>query len=79
MQTEHLSVITPPPISPTAMSEEDAARYVGFSREFLRQSRMDGRRAGRTPGPPFVKIGRAVRYVRADLDMWLTEHRRVVR
>jgi predicted DNA-binding transcriptional regulator AlpA len=32
---------------------------------------MDGNRENRTPAPPFIKIGRAVRYLREDLDAWL--------
>jgi hypothetical protein len=59
-----------------AVREADAARYIGMSREFLRQSRMHGRRAGRTPGPAFVKPGRSVLYLIADLDLWLATHRR---
>jgi hypothetical protein len=65
-------------VSPAALTERDAARYIGFSREFLRQSRSHGRREGRTPGPPFVKVQRTVRYLRADLDAWLATHRRQV-
>ena len=42
-----------------------------MSRSFLRQARMDGNRENRTPAPPFIKIGRAVRYLREDLDAWL--------
>jgi excisionase family DNA binding protein len=52
-------------------TEEEAAFYLGLSRSFLRQSRMDGIRQNRTPGPPFLKIGRAVRYLKEDLDGWL--------
>ena len=29
-----------------------------------------------TPGPPFMKIGRAVRYLVVDVDRWLSMHRR---
>jgi len=32
---------------------------------------MDGNRDKRTPAPPFIKIGRSVRYLREDLDNWL--------
>lgn len=28
-----------------------------------------------TPGPPFVKIGRTVRYLKEDLDTWLEQFR----
>lgn len=58
-------------ITPRAMSELDAAKYIGMSRSFLAQARMDGKRDNRTPAPPFIKIGRAVRYLREDLDNWL--------
>lgn len=54
-----------------ALSEKEASTYIGMSRSFLRQSRMDGNRMGRTPAPPFIKIGRSVRYLREDLDSWL--------
>jgi len=50
-----------------------AARYIGMSDSWLRQTRMEGRRNG----PPFLRIGaRTVRYLPADLDKWLEERRR---
>jgi len=54
-----------------ALSEIETAEYIGMSRSFLRQSRMEGNRTNRTPAPPFIKIGRAVRYLKDDLDNWL--------
>jgi len=57
------------------LKDPEAALYIGMSESFLRQSRMDGVRENRTPGPPFVKIGRAVRYLREDLDTWLKAYR----
>lgn len=54
-----------------ALSEKEASQYICMSRSFLRQARMDGNRENRTPAPPFIKIGRAVRYLREDLDAWL--------
>lgn len=54
-----------------ALSEKEASEYIGMSRSFLRQSRMDGNRENRTPAPPFLKIGRSVRYLKEDLDNWL--------
>ena len=54
-----------------ALSELETAEYIGMSRSFLRQSRMEGNRDNRTPAPPFIKIGRAVRYLKDDLDNWL--------
>ena len=57
------------------MNEREAARYIDLSVSFLRQSRMNGDRRSRTPGPPFVRIGRSIRYRVEDLDRWLLEHR----
>lgn len=54
-----------------AFTEIETAEYIGMSRSFLRQSRMEGNRENRTPAPRFIKIGRAVRYLREDLDNWL--------
>ena len=59
------------PIQPRLLSEKEASQYICMSRSFLRQARMDGNRENRTPAPPFIKIGRAVRYLREDLDAWL--------
>ena len=60
-----------------ALSELEAARYIGMSRSFLAQSRMHGIRETRTPAPPFIKIGRSVRYLREDLDNWLGEFQKL--
>ena len=54
-----------------ALTEQETSEYIGMSRSFLRQSRMEGNRTNRTPAPPFIKIGRAVRYLIEDLDRWL--------
>ena len=61
------------------LTEPETARYLAVSRIFLRKSRMEGRRENHTPGPPFVKFGRAVRYAIEDLDAWIAEHRREMR
>ncbi len=50
-------------ISSRALSEQEASQYIGMSRSFLRQSRMEGDRINRTPAPPFIKIGRSIRYL----------------
>lgn len=54
-----------------ALAEGDAAVYIGLSASFLRAARV-----GRCQGPPYLRAGRAVRYLREDLDAWL-ESRRV--
>ena len=61
-------------MSPT-LKEKEAAIYIGMSRSFLRQSRMTGLRKNRVFAPPFIKAGRAVRYLRVDLDAWLQKFR----
>jgi predicted DNA-binding transcriptional regulator AlpA len=53
------------------LTEIETAQYIGMSRSFLRQSRMEGNRENRTSAPQFIKIGRAVRYLIEDLDNWL--------
>jgi len=57
-----------------AISEAQAAHYIGMSRSFLRQDRMNGPRENRTPGPRFIRIGKRIRYLRDDLDAWLEAH-----
>jgi predicted DNA-binding transcriptional regulator AlpA len=48
----------------------DAANYVGLSKSTLDKMRMsDG-------GPAYHKLGRAVVYATADLDVWLASKRR---
>ena len=59
-----------------ALNETEAAHYIGMSVSFLRHDRMDGKLPNRTPGPVFIKAGRAVRYLTSDLDAWLAQHRR---
>ncbi|PIU25965.1 MAG: DNA-binding protein [Candidatus Aquicultor secundus] len=59
----------------SVVNEKDAAKYIGMSVSFLRQARCDGPTANRTPGPVFLRLGRAIRYRTEDLDKWLEEHR----
>ncbi|PML53114.1 helix-turn-helix transcriptional regulator [Vibrio breoganii] len=57
-----------------ALTEQETSTYIGMSRSFLRQARMEGPRKNRTMAPRFIKIGRAVRYLKEDLDRWLDGH-----
>ena len=59
-----------------AFTEKETAEYISMSRSYLRQSRMDGDRKNRTPAPPWLKIGRIVRYLKEDLDQWLLNHKK---
>ena len=56
-------------------TEQEASQYIGMSRSFLRQDRMNGFRKNRTPGPNYVKIGTSIRYLKEDLDAWLENYR----
>ncbi len=58
-----------------SLTEKEAAEYIGMSCSFLRQDRMNGFRLNRTPGPNYVRIGRAVRYLREELDKWLEKNK----
>lgn len=62
-------------IQPKALREQEAAIYTGYSEAYLKASRLQGPRPGRTPGPPFLRIGRKVLYLVDDLDRWLEAHR----
>lgn len=50
------------------MPPEEAARFLGFKEGWLAKLRMTG------GGPKFVKLGRLVRYRRADLEAWIASH-----
>ncbi len=64
--------IMPDDSPPRTLTDPETARYIGMSESWLRQSRM----TGNPDAPPFLKIGRSVRYLRGDLDIWLEGHRR---
>ena len=49
------------------LTTEQAAEYLGVSESWLAGSRVRG------DGPPFYKLGRAVRYIRSTLDAWVRE------
>ena len=50
---------------PVMLMTEDAAQYLGLAKATLNKWRCHG------GGPIFVKLGRAVRYRREDLDRFL--------
>jgi len=55
-----------------ALTESETARRLRVSIAWLRNSRRKNPRNG---GPPFIKFGRAVRYLVVDLDAWLASRR----
>lgn len=60
---------------PELLDEGPTAEYIGMSVAFLRKGRCVGIVGNRTPPPPYLKIGRKVKYARTDLDRWLAERR----
>jgi excisionase family DNA binding protein len=66
---------TQEPFSRAALTEKEAAHYLGLGVGTLQKSRMIGNLRGKLPPPPFIKLGKAVRYLKADLDKWLERHR----
>jgi excisionase family DNA binding protein len=49
----------------TYFRPREAADYLRSSESTLAKKRLNG------DGPPFVRIGRAIRYRRSDLDAWM--------
>lgn len=52
------------------LTAKQAAHYLNSSTSTLAKRRLNG------TGPAFVRIGRAIRYPKADLDAWMDASRR---
>ncbi len=52
------------------LNTKQAARYLGLSTQYLEIARHKG------DGPPYLKMSKAVRYKRSDLDAWMEGFRR---
>lgn len=61
--------------SKNVLTEKEAADYIGMSLSYLQHHRSNGSLKNRTAGPIFIKAGRSIRYLRKDLDNWLTKNR----
>ena len=57
------------------LDEIETSAYTGISISSLRKGRMNGKRDNYVEPPPYLKLGRRVGYLRADLDTWLLSHR----
>ena len=51
------------------LNEEEAAQLLSMSIHFLRRDRI----SEQSIGIPFIRLGGAVRYPRADLEIWVSE------
>lgn len=56
--------------APQLLRESDVAERWNLSERCLQAWRLRG------DGPPYLKLGRAVRYRLSDLDLWLENRRR---
>jgi hypothetical protein len=60
---------------PEALTEREAARLSGMSVKFFQHRRAVGHTGQGIPGPPYYRIGRAIRYPRQDFMAWLESYR----
>lgn len=60
-----------------SLNEDEAAGYINMSSHYLRKARTSELSGVKAPGPPFIRIGRSIRYLRDDLDAWLSTRERV--
>jgi predicted DNA-binding transcriptional regulator AlpA len=53
------------------VNEKQTAIILGISKSWLAKARMSG------DGPPYIEIGRSIRYSRATLQQWLKSRQRL--
>ena len=58
------------------LTDVEAAKCISMSVSYLRQSRSRGAIGNETPAPPFIKIGKSVRYRPEDLEEFVLKNRR---
>jgi predicted DNA-binding transcriptional regulator AlpA len=59
-----------PTVPPTLLTPKQAARFLNVSVSWLAKRRLTG------DGPPYLKLGGAVRYTEAALQQWLKSQQR---
>jgi predicted DNA-binding transcriptional regulator AlpA len=65
-----LSADYPQPIDPL-LTDFDLEKLTGRARSSWQKARLTG------DGPPFIRLGRLVRYRQSDFNAWLTAHARL--
>lgn len=55
--------------NPVILDAEHTATHLGLSKSTLAKKRLKG------DGPPYVKLGRRVGYIKSDLDEWVMSKR----
>lgn len=58
------------------MTSKEAADYLGYAENTLREARVRGNLAG-VEAPPYVKMGRKIHYDKTDLDAWKSQFRKI--
>jgi hypothetical protein len=56
---------------PLLLGEKETANILGVSLSYLRKSRCEGTRRGRTPAPPYVRVDGRCYYRLTDLQEWV--------
>ena len=56
----------------TFLSNREAATFTGFSSSTLNNSRYTGLLGG-VKAPPYLKLGKSIRYRKEDLEVWLAQ------
>lgn len=52
---------------PQLMTQKELCAYIGKSEAWAERARLDG------SGPPYVKLGRSVRYRASDVEDWINK------
>jgi hypothetical protein len=60
---------------PDLLDEGPAADFIAMSVPFLQAGRSRGITGNRTPTPPYLKLGRRIKYDVRDLEAWLRDRR----
>jgi predicted DNA-binding transcriptional regulator AlpA len=60
----------PPTAIPTLMTPNEAAEILKVSLSWLAKARMRG------DGPPYIRVGRSIRYAEAALIQWMKSRQR---
>jgi hypothetical protein len=69
--------MTTEPLIRRLLDTKAAAKYIGMSAAFFRLSRYKGVTGNRTPGPPYIRIGRRALYDLCDLDAWINSFKKI--
>ena len=70
MSDHSIGVALEPAITSHLMKTDDVAVLLSCSASWLNKARLNG------DGPPFIRMGRSVRYLEADVRQWIETNRR---